>query len=292
MRVPGVVLVLVVALTGCGTSSPSTPGTATPASTTAAGHGDAAAQKALTKALTLFEAAGSGTYESEVTADGVSQALAHETGTFQLTPVAAQLERAILGIDQASAEPRVRVLRVRATAGHRYYLQVKDWANWTGCWLPMHLSALAKQTGVDLVRFGPLPRAIAILARARVLASGAGIDGPHLAVDAYTALQFLGVASAAIKDQREALLEASVPVLLDVTADGGAAGAVVEGSQVADALGAAGLTLPDRVSRYVAKAQGRVVLSRLGQPVVVRPPVKAELLPVKARLQNTCPANR
>ena len=102
MRRPAVLLLaLALTVSGCGASKGPT-GSGDPG--TPAGHADPAARTAVLRtALTRFQAAGSGAYESEVRADDVSQPLGHETGTFQLTPVAAQLERAILGIDQTSA---------------------------------------------------------------------------------------------------------------------------------------------------------------------------------------------
>jgi hypothetical protein len=290
-RSAALVIAALVVVAGCGGRSGSTPEPG--AAGTASDHSGVLAQQAvLTKALARFRSARTGTYESEVRADGVSQPLAHETGSYRLEPVAAQLERAILGIDPTSSQPRVRVTRVRATADHHYFLQVKDWGSWTGCWLPMHLAALAKQTGVDLVRSGTLPTAIGVLAKARVAPGGGGMQGPHLSVDAYSALQFLGVSSSAISAQHDALVRVAVPVLLDVTSDGGPSGAAVEGSQAADALRSAGITLPDPTTRYVAKAHAQVVLGALGKPVAVDVPLKADRLPVKARLQSTCPANR
>lgn len=277
-------LALVVA--GCGSGAPSKPTATAPAD-----HGDSTVQKSvLTKALARFKATGSGTYESEVTADGVSQPLAHETGSYSTRPAFWQFERAILGIDTSSSQPRVQIVRVRSTADHHSFVQLKDWGNWTGCWLPMKVDALAKQTGLDLRRAPALPAAIGVLARARVT-SGNGLAGPHLGVDAYSALQFLGVAASAIAPQRAALATISVPVLLDVTADGDPSGVAVEGTQAAAALKDAGLALQARVTSYVAKAHAEVVLGDLGKLVEVAAPPRPERLPVKARLTSTCPAN-
>ena len=82
-----------------------------------------------------------------------------------------------------------------------------------------------------------------------------------------------------------------MPVLLDVTANGGPSGVAVEGTQAAAALKSAGLTLDARLTRYVAKAHAEVVLSDLGKPVAVATPPKDERLPVKARLTTTCAVN-
>jgi len=287
MRPTGVLLATMLVLVGCGGNSPSKPAASTPAD-----HGGASAQRAvLTKALARFEAAGTGTYEAEVTADGVSQPLAHESGSFDTSSLAWQYERAILGIDQSSSAPRVQVVRVRTTADHRSFVQVKEWGNWTGCWLPMKTDALQKQTGIDLHLKPALPAAIGVLARAQVTSDN-GLAGPHLAVDAYSALQLLGVAASAIASQRTALSKVSVPVLLDVTAAGDPSGVAVEGTQAAAAFERADLTLGDQLTRYVAKAHAEVVLGDLGKPIQVDPPTKAELLPVKARLSSTCAANR
>ena len=287
MRPTGVLLAAVLVVAGCGGNSPSTP-----AATKPADHGDTSDQSAvLTKALASFTTAGSGTYEAEVTADGVSQPLAHESGSFDTAPLSWQFERAILGIDQTSSQPRVQVVRVRATADNRSFVQVKEWGNWTGCWLPMKPDALQKQTGIDLHVKPALPTAIGVLARARVT-SGNGLAGTHLGVDAYSALQFLGVAASAIAPQRAALSRISVPVLLDVTSDGDPSGIAVEGTQAAAALSGAGLALDTQLTNYVAKAHAEVVLSDLGAPVDVKPPSKPELLPARARLSSTCAANR
>jgi hypothetical protein len=287
MHRSGVLLACVALLVaGCGSSAKGSAGTVAPTD-----HGDITAQRAtLTKALARFKAAGTGRYESEVTADGVSQALANETGTYDLQPVASQFERAILGIDERSRKPRVQVVRTRSTADHRSFLQLKEWGSWSGCWLPMDLAALSKQTGIDVSRGSTLPTAIGILAGAEVT-SDHGLAGPHLGVDAYSALQFLGVASSAISSRRAALTEVSVPVLLDVTPAGGPSGAAVEGAQVAAALTAAGLTLGDEVANYVAKAHAEVVLSNLGEPVSISAPPTAELLANDAPADSTCPAN-
>lgn len=290
MRRTGVLLAAVaLVVSGCGGSkaSPGTADTSAPPD-----HATSAAQKAvLTKALARFRSAGSGSYESEVTADDVSEPLAHETGSYQLTPAAAQLERAILGIDQASSQPRVQVVRLRSLANATSFLQLKEWGSWTGCWLPVDRSTITRLTGVDVSRTSSLPTAIIVLAKARVVGAGDGMDGPHLAVDAFSALQFLGVTNTAITAQRKALENVIVPVLLDVTADGEPSGATVEGTQVAGVLKDAGITLPDAAQNYVTKAHAQVVLDSLGKPVHVLAPSAAERLPKDPPRTSTCPAN-
>lgn len=284
-RTAALVATVALAVSGCGAPDE-------PAATTPTVHAQADAQReVLTKALSEFRRAPSGTYESEVTADGVSQPLAHETGSYRLSPVAAQFERAILGIDEASSKPRVQVVRVRSSANAEAYLQLKEWGSWTGCWLKTDMATLARLTGLRLLRRNPLPTAITVLAKATVVGAGSGMDTPHLAVNALSALQLLGVSDAAIAAERDALAGTQVPLLLDVTASGAPSGVAVEGSQVADALGAAGLTLRDAVANYVAKAHAQVVLADLGKPVRVVPPGAALLLPRHPGKTATCPAN-
>lgn len=281
---------LVLVLSGCGSATKDEPSSA--ATGAPADHAGAGEQRALlTKAVARLRAAGSGTYVAEVSADGVSQPLAHETGSYQLAPVAAQLERTLLGIDETSAKPRVQVVRVRATPDGRFFLQLKEWGSWSGCWLPMDRAALSAQTGVDIGAQGALPTVIGALARAKVVGSGGGLDGPHLAVDAYTALQVLGVSAAAISADRAALRRTSVPLLLDVTADGDPSGVAVEGTQVADVLATAGLDLPAKVDRYVAAAHARAQLDDLGAPARVAAPPRALQLARDASPKSTCPAN-
>ena len=124
------------------------------------------------------------------------------------------------------------------------------------------------------------------------MTSDHGLPGPHLAVDAYSALQFLGVTAAAISAQRDALSDLSVPVLLDVTADGDPSGAAVEGSQVAHVLEDGGVALSESATNYVAKSHARVVLDYLGEPVRVARPAKALLLAADAPKNSSCPANQ
>ena len=66
----------------------------------------------------------------------------------------------------------------------------------------------------------------------------------------------------------------------------------LEGSQVADALTAAGVTLADAIANYVGKAHAQVALDGLGEPVHVVPPGAAELLPRHPKRTATCPVNR
>lgn len=261
--------------------------------TAPADHTQIAAQRAvLVKALAAFKRAASGTYESEVTADGVNQPLAHETGSYRLQPAAASFERAIQGIDEISKKIRVQIVRVRATAHGLWFLQLKEWGNWTGCWLPTDLPEITKLTGVARARNSPLPTAVWILAKATVVAAGGGLDTPHLAVDAYSAMRFLGIAEPAIADERAALSKTLVPVLLDVTADGAPSGAAVEGPQVVAALGAAGARVSSKLAAFVSKTHARVILGDLGKPVTISAPPTAELLPRHPASTTTCPANR
>lgn len=289
-RTAALIIASVLVVSGCGSPKPApvAPTTAAPAD-----HADAAAQTAvLSKALARFRTAGSGSYESQVTADGVTQPLAHETGRYRLVPAAARFERAILGIDQASSKPRVQVVRVRSVANTKSFLQVKEWGSWTGCWLKTDLAAITKLTGVAIAKDSPLPTAINILAKAKVVGAGGGMEGPHLAVDAYTALQFLGVAGSAIAGTRDTLAAVMVPVLLDVTADGGPSGAAVEGTQVLTVLKEAGTTISSALSAFVSKTHAQVVLADLGTAVRVTAPGQAELLPRHPAATATCAANR
>jgi hypothetical protein len=290
MRRTGVLLAAIALLaTGCGSSK----GSPASAPSTPSDHADTAAQTAvLSKALASFKAAGTVRYESEVTADDVTQPLAHETGSVRLKPVAAEFERAILGIDPTSSAPTVKVVRVRSIANTKSFLQLKEWGSWTGCWLKTDLSAIKKLTGVEISKSDPLPTAVGVLAKAKVVGAGDGLDGPHLAVDGYSALQFLGVAGSAIAPGRDALSRVVVPVLLDVTADGAPSGASVEGSQVAAALRTAGVQLAAGVTDYLGKAHARVVFTDLGKPVQVQPPPAAEQLPRHPATTSTCPANK
>jgi hypothetical protein len=227
-----------------------------------------------------------------VTADGVSQPTAHETGRYRLRPASSSYERAILGIDAASSKARVQVVRVIGTSKGSWFLQLKEWGSWTGCWLRTSASGISRLTGVAIAAGSPLPTAVSILAKAKVVGAGDGLDGPHLAVDAYSALQFLGVAAAAVANERDALRTVLVPVLLDVTAKGSPSGAAVEGPQVVAALKAAGAPATAALSAFVSKTHAQVVLSDLGESVEVSNPATAELLPAHPSPTSTCPANR
>ncbi|RNL79809.1 hypothetical protein [Nocardioides marmorisolisilvae] len=287
-RTAALIAALALAVSGCGgaSSKPADP-------TTPADHAQTGAQRdLLAKALAAFKRAPTGTYESEVTADGVSQPTAHETGSYRLRPAASAYERAILGIDEASGKPRVQVVRVRSTAGGTWFLQLKEWGSWTGCWLRTDLPEITKLTGVTSARGSSLPTAVTILAKATVVGSGDGMDGPHLAVDAYSALQFLGVAGSAIAGERAALSKVLVPVLLDVTANGGPSGAAVEGTQVFTALEAARAPLTSKLKAFVSKTHARVVFSDLGKAVSITAPSRAELLPQNPASTSTCAVNR
>ena len=81
-------------------------------------------------------------------------------------------------------------------------------------------------------------------------------------------------------------------MLLDVTPEGAASGAAVEGSQVLTALDAAEAKLGDGARRFVGKAHARVVLRDLGTEVRVSDPAAAEVLPRHPAPSDTCPANR
>jgi hypothetical protein len=284
------VLLAALALTvsGCGGAGTGGAGPRTPAD-----HGDPGARsEVLAKALDEFQRTRSAAYESEVTVDGLSRATAHESGSYRLGPAAAAYERAILGIDQASSRPRVQVVRVRSTADGRWFLQLKEWGSWTGCWLRTDLPEITRLTGVAATAGSRLPTAVNVLLRARVVGSGGGLDGPHLAVDAFSALQFLGVSGAAIAGERAALTRVLVPVLLDVTADGSPSGAAVEGTQVVAALRSARMQVSSGLTAFAAKTHARVVFSDLGTPVRVAAPTGAELLPRDPSPSSTCPANR
>lgn len=287
-RRAALIAALALAASGCGSAGRSAADPTTPA-----GHGDAHAQReVLTKALAEFQRARSGTYESQVTADGVSRAVAHENGSYRRGPVAAaRYERAILGVDPASGKSRVQVVRVLRATNARWYLQLKEWGTWTGCWLPTDLPEITKLTGVTISRTRPLPTAVNLLTNAEVVSGGGGMDGPHLAVDAYTATQFLGVASSAIAADRATLTRVAVPVLLDVTSDGGPAGATVQGAQVVAALEAAGAAVSSGLKAFVSKTTAELVLAHLGKPVDLSSPPRAELLPRHPSPSSTCPAN-
>ncbi|MFL6107442.1 MAG: hypothetical protein ACJ716_00415 [Marmoricola sp.] len=287
-RAAALITAVALAVSGCGGSPQGSGDPTTPADHTNAG----APKDVLAKALAEFRSARSGTYESEVTADGVSQPTAHENGSYQRRPVALRYERAILGIDPTSGKARVQVVRVLRTTNARWYLQLEEWGSWTGCWLQTDLPEITRLTGVRISRTSPLPTAINVLAEAEVVEQGDGMDGPHLAVDAYTAMQFLGVASSAAAADRAALTRVAVPVLLDVTADGGPSGAAVEGTQVVAALQAAGTPISSTLSAFVSKSHARVVLGDLGKAVDLAGPGRAELLPRHPSPSSTCPANQ
>ena len=287
-RTAALLAALALVVSGCGGS-----GSGSAAPTTPVDHTQAPAQRELlAKALAEFKRAPSGTYESEVTADGVSQPIAHENGSYRLRPPAAAYERAIAGIDPTSRKVRVQVVRVRGTANGRWFLQLKEWGSWTGCWMSTDAPTITKLTGVATAKDSRLPTAIAVLARATVVGAGNGMSGPHLAVDAYSALQFLGVAAAAIEAERDVFTQTRVPVLLDVTANGSPAGAAVVGTQVVSALKAADVPVTPELSKFVSKTRARVVLGELGQSVTVAAPAAAELLPRNPAATSTCPANR
>lgn len=274
------VLVLALALTGCGAATEKGADDSAVAGKTAA--------RAWADARERLVTAGSGRYDARVLASGLTKPVTQESGTFTLDPDSSASRRTFAGVDQETSEARRYVVRVRQTADGGNYLQLADWGTWDGCWLPMTAADLERQTGVEVADAPRLPPGLRVLLDATVDPDASGVSE----AGAVEVLQFLGVSAAALSGATADLKKVKVPVVLGIGDDGGAAGVSASGLDVLHALAREGVPLSDKLSDYVSKAEAELALSDLGKPVTVAAPRPALRLPANARPKQTCPANR
>jgi hypothetical protein len=187
-------------------------------------------------------------------------------------------------------------LRIRRRGGVSY-MQMADWGTWDRCWLRFTNRGLSEQVGVDLPASPDLPVGVAVPLNSTVSGlSAAWFGAPYVEyeaqVTALEALEFLGVSARNVLPSQEVLSRAKAPIVVSIGTGRTPIGAAARGSDVAEALRAAGVDLDPTLLQRVPQMSASVEFEAPGAPAEVPVPAPRLVLPDNATKNDTCPANR
>lgn len=244
-------------------------------------------------------ASGSGTY-TWAAGTNLGSPLESERGSFAFDPERASIERTLSAkVTQGSGE---LVARVRALPSG-YYLQMRDWRKWDGCWLRMansEVSGVAAQAFGDGYRPLHLPLSIASLLAVRITGvigrSGAAGMSLEATINGLSGLRLLGLELSGRNSLGTRASAVRVPVTVNLAPDGSVVSLSVIGLAVQHALDAQQVPMSTGESQTVASLIARSIITGTGQAFTVDPPAAETLLPKNASGNGadapTCSAHR
>lgn len=281
-----VVTLLLLTVTGCGS---------TPSDTSAASAPNP--QELLEQAQEHLSDAGTGRFTSRVTVAG--QDLITERSVYDLRAEVFETNRIITNVAAEPGDPTEFEVRFRFTGDGDSYMQMADWGPWDGCWLSYDTADFGEM-GVQIDLEGPgagVPATIDALLHAELdsdRSADLADDEIALTVPGVTGMQLLGINPAKLLAVEDFDMEkaTAVRVPLDVRLeDGEFVTATASGEAIRSALEAEKVGL-GQYDAYLEQLLTAIDLEPESGEVAIERPGDSLIIPDGATKDDTCPANR